>query len=346
MKGNPLFRGRMPIIALVLFFSAGISYADIEVISFAEMARGYIRWNPMAERGTLVVGRDHFLFSLHSGSIMYNYSELLPGNAYRGEGGAVFFTAAAEESLRNRIRVYTRDEPSVSAILIDPGHGGKDPGAIGTHSVGDETLIVQEKNVVMEVCRTLYHRLKEKYPDKQIMLTRNGDTFPSLEERVEMANNLVLSEHEAIIYISVHANASLNKKAKGFEVWYLPPDYRRTLIDQESIEVESEEVIPILNSMLEEEYTTESILLAQRILDNLTEQVGSVTENRGIKEEIWFVVRKAKMPSVLIELGFVTNRDEAEKLTDTEYLQKLSLAIYNGTSSFIDDFESTKGFTE
>jgi N-acetylmuramoyl-L-alanine amidase len=163
---------------------------------------------------------------------------------------------------------------------------------------------------------------------------------------VEMANSMKLAPHEAIIYISVHANASLNSKAKGFEVWYLPSDYRRTLIDQESIGTESEDVIPILNTMLEEEYTTESILLAQRILKGMDEKLGEYTENRGLKEEIWFVVRKAKMPSVLIELGFVTNREEALLLSRKEYLRKLSHAIYNGTSGFIDDFEATRGFTE
>jgi N-acetylmuramoyl-L-alanine amidase len=161
-----------------------------------------------------------------------------------------------------------------------------------------------------------------------------------------MANAIELGKEDAIIYVSIHANASLNNKATGFEVWYLPPDYRRTLIDQDSIDVPSEEVLPILNTMLEEEYTTESILLAQRVIDSLDREVGDKSPNRGLKEEIWFVVRKAKMPSILIELGFVTNRDEALLLADPAYLQKLSKAIYNGVSGFIEDFERTKGFTE
>jgi N-acetylmuramoyl-L-alanine amidase len=78
----------------------------------------------------------------------------------------------------------------------------------------------------------------------------------------------------------------------------------------------------------------------------LIEKVGDNTENRGLKEEVWFVVRKAKMPSILIELGFVTNEAEAVRLGEPEYLRKLSEAIYNGTSRFISNFESTKGFTE
>lgn len=320
--------------------------ADIRIVTFARRARGYIEWNPMAGRGTLVKGEDRFAFSLGSGSIVYNYTEVIPGRVYRGERGSVYFDEKAENALAARIELRDKGAPSVAALLIDPGHGGKDPGAIGTHESDGKKLIVQEKDVVLEVSKMLYRMLSERYPDKRIMLTRREDTYPSLEERVERANSISLADHEAIIYISIHANASLNKQAKGFEVWYLPPDYRRTLIDQESIEDSPEEVLPILNSMLEEEYTTESILLAQEILTSLDAEIGEETENRGIKEEIWFVVRKAKMPSVLLELGFVTNPDEAKKLSDSAYLQKLSRAIYNGTSKFIDDFESTKGFTE
>jgi len=71
-----------------------------------------------------------------------------------------------------------------------------------------------------------------------------------------------------------------------------------------------------------------------------------VTDNRGIREESWFVVRKAKMPSILIELGYVTNKEEAARLADQAYLQKLVLGIYTGIRSFVSNFESTRGFTE
>jgi len=341
---------RIPLIFSILLvftlFVPADACADIGIVTFARRARGYIEWNPMARRGTLVKGGERFTFSLGSGSIVYNYTEVIPGRVYRGEKGSLYFDEKAENALAARIELRDEGAPSVAALLIDPGHGGKDPGAIGTHEIDGKKLVVQEKDVVLEVSKMLYRMLSDRYPDKRIMLTRREDTYPSLEERVEKANSISLADHEAIIYISVHANASLNEKAKGFEVWYLPPDYRRTLIDQESIEDSPEEVLPILNSMLEEEYTTESILLAQEILTSLDTEIGEETENRGIKEEIWFVVRKAKMPSVLLELGFVTNPEEAKKLTDPAYLQKLSRAIYNGTSKFIDGFESTKGFTE
>lgn len=320
--------------------------ADVNIIELAERGGGFIEWDFLGEQGTLVLGSHRYGFSLPTGWIVYNYQKKIPGTVYRGEQGGVFVSSKAEERINETIGTIREQAPSIAAVLIDPGHGGKDPGAIGRHKVDGKDLRVLEKDIVLQVSLDLHRLLKDRYPEKRIMLTRRGDSFPSLEERVEMANSIDLPPQDAIIYISVHANASLNEKAKGFEVWYLPPDYRRTLIDQESIDTESEEVIPILNTMLEEEYTTESILLARRILNGMEQSLGEMTENRGLKEEIWFVVRKAKMPSVLIELGFVTNKEEAVLLSSEQYLQKLSQAIYNGTSGFIDDFESTRGFTE
>ena len=181
--------------------------------------------------------------------------------------------------------------------------------------------------------------LRTAYPDKKILLTRSGDTYPSLEDRVEMANGVPLKKNEAILYISIHANAApFNKKPYGFEVWYLPTDYRRDLIDKNAA---SKEIIHILNSMMEEEFSTESILIAKNISDGLDAQIGKESKNRGLKEKEWFVVRNAKMPSVLIELGFVTNPEEAKRLNTPSYLQKCAQGIYNGLTAFISRFESS-----
>jgi len=93
--------------------------------------------------------------------------------------------------------------------------------------------------------------------------------------------------------------------------------------------------LPILNAMLEEEFTTESILMARSIMNRFDPNIGKLSPPRGIKAEEWFVVRNARMPSVLVELGFVTNPRDAELLLDPEYLRKLSEALYKGTVDFI-----------
>jgi len=236
--------------------------------------------------------------------------------------------------------------PRVAYILIDPGHGGRDPGAIGKHQVGGKLHLIKEKDVVLDVSKRLYNYLKVRYPEKKIFLIRDNDSFLELEERTRLANSVSLAKNEAIIFISMHANASFKKDSKGFEVWYLPPDYKRELIGAREVESNNREILPILNTMLEVEFSAESVMLAEQILEELETKVGEVTINRGLKAETWFVVRNSKMPSVLIELGFITNPEEGLLLENEEYLQKLAEGIYNGVSNFIARFENTKGFTE
>ncbi|MFA6505392.1 MAG: N-acetylmuramoyl-L-alanine amidase, partial [Treponemataceae bacterium] len=100
-----------------------------------------------------------------------------------------------------------------------------------------------------------------------------------------------------------------------------------------------------LNTMMEEEYTTESIMIARSIMDEIARIVGKKSPARGIKAEEWFVVRNARMPSVLVEIGFITNSEDAALLASDAYLRKLSEAIYIGVKDFITKFERTGGFT-
>jgi N-acetylmuramoyl-L-alanine amidase len=91
--------------------------------------------------------------------------------------------------------------------------------------------------------------------------------------------------------------------------------------------------------MLEEEFTTESIILAQKVYQRMGKMIGDQSPARGIRAEEWFVVRNAKMPSILIEVGFVTNKNEATLLSQAGYLRRIADAIYNGVCDFIEHFE-------
>ena len=232
----------------------------------------------------------------------------------------------------------------VGAILIDAGHGGKDPGACQTWKINGKNVTIREKDITLKVCKMLYERLKIAYPDKKIIMTRDTDKFLSLVERTDIANAVQVDSDEATLYISVHVNSSLNKNASGYEVWYLSPGYRRTVID-ESVAEGDETLLPILNSMLEEEYTKESIMIAEFIMDGMQAQIGTQSKARGIKEEEWFVVKNSNMPAVLIELGFLSNYNEAVLLNSDKYLKKATLGIYNGIAAFITHFERSRGFT-
>jgi N-acetylmuramoyl-L-alanine amidase len=159
-----------------------------------------------------------------------------------------------------------------------------------------------------------------------------------------MANSAFLAANEAAIYISVHVNSSLNRSARGYEVWYLSPHYRRELIDRSRYE-DSREVMDLLNGMLEEQVTTESIWIANSILRRLDETVGNVLPSRGLQTGDYFVIKNAKMPSVLVEMGFLSNETEAMLMTDNRHLMKLSEALYKGISDFVSFFERSGGFT-
>ena len=95
--------------------------------------------------------------------------------------------------------------------------------------------------------------------------------------------------------------------------------------------------------MLEEEFTTESVILARNIVSALQARIGGESPNRGIKAEEWFVVRNARMPSVLVEMGYITNLEEARLLATGDYLQRIADGIYNGVVEFVSYFESMKG---
>ena len=344
------------LLLVVVVVPTGASYAaGRELHSVLEEVKGALQWNPVTETGNIVLSGaglgesgDRVLFQIGSPWLIVNYRDKINTGPVFREQGAVMFPEDTVQALAVYFEERARSASlhRVAAILIDPGHGGKDSGAIGTYRAGKQELRILEKDVVLGVSNLLYRLLKEEYPDKQIELTRSDDTYLKLEERTELANGIELKEQEAIIFVSVHANAAFNREAKGYEVWVLPSDYRRTLIDPKALGEENRAIAPILNVLLEEEYAIESIRLARSVLDGFDEMVGDMSENRGVREESWFVVRKAKMPSILIELGYVTNEEEAKLLADPSYLPKLAEGIYTGIRRFVASFESTKGFTE
>jgi len=314
-----------------------------------------LSWDPLTGQGQFELsGRslgepgDRIAFRLGFPWALVNYRYLVAWPEITRKEGRLEFSREGLENLKSHYEAAAQrsEQPRVAAILIDPGHGGTDSGAVGSYLEDEENRRLQEKDVVLSVARGLHELLAAEYPDRKILLTRSGDVYLKLEDRAELANTLPLGEHEAVIFISIHANASFNPNARGYEVWVLPADYRRQLIDAGSLDEERKAIAPILNVLLEEEYAIESITLARQVLESFDREVGTQSENRGIREESWFVVRNARMPSILIELGFVTHPQEAQLLAREQYLQKLARAIYTGVRRFVHAFEKTKGFTE
>lgn len=302
-------------------------------------------WDTLSSSGIMEKNGHQISFRAGDGFVLQDYNKLAAVTSPELKDGQVL---VSKDFMDSALKFFSTEVSEsgykIGAILIDPGHGGKDPGAMDTHTINGKKVTIKEKDINLSVGKMLYSKLKSAYPDKNIMMTRSTDKFLTLSERTEIANSVKLKDKEAILYISVHVNSSFDKKASGYEVWYLSPGYRRTVLEKTG-DVDTN-LFTVMNSMMEEEYTTESILIAKFIMDGMTAQVGKLSTARGIKAEEWFVVRNSNMPAVLIELGFLTNEAEAKNLNDNSYLQKLSLGIFNGLTAFVTHFERSRGFTD
>jgi N-acetylmuramoyl-L-alanine amidase len=302
-----------------------------------------LEWDPLRDRGVIILGEDRISLGVGLPLAIINYRLAVAIQAPVRHDGTVWLAAEAVAAISKALQqdrlTRTAGHLRIAAILIDPGHGGEDPGATGSYLDGKKAIPIREKDVVLKIGLTLSQMLQKAMPDKEILLTRSDDTYVTLEKRADMANSILEKTNDTVIYISLHANSTFNKlsKAKGFEVWYLPPEYKRTLL--EGKDPSTSELVPILNSMLEEEISVESIVLAREILSGLDASIGDITENRGMRQEPWYVVRNAKMPAVLVEVGFMSSPEEAARLADDAYLKGIAEGLYSGICSFITRFE-------
>lgn len=226
---------------------------------------------------------------------------------------------------------------SVLRVCIDAGHGGKDPGANYRGSV-------KEKELNLIVAKEL-EKLLRKNKKIEIKMTRNDDTFIPLGTRATIANNF-----KADLFVSVHANAAPNKNAKGFEVYFRSDKAsdkeaaQTAALENEALNYEEKGVGSItyadllLNSLAANENINESSKLAARIRNSVSEKSGilgiKVNIDNSIKQANFYVLQGVKSPSVLVEMGYVTNKDDKRRLNNRKILQMMALSIYNGILNY------------
>ncbi len=304
-----------------------------------------LQWDALRGVGTLWFGIDAVTFRLDSPYYVLNFSDIHRFDAPKVINDEIILTETTVSFLDSFVfddttRIASRDFSRVRAIFIDPGHGGQDPGAVAKLSNGSS---VYEKDIVLAVGLHLQEMLKSRFPDKEIHISRDSDTYVSLEERADFANAIELGTSESTLFVSIHVNASLNAAAQGFEVWYLPPKVvRKNLVSDTVAFGFEEDTVEILNRIKDEEVSIESVLFARSILSEMDEQIGHISSNRGIREESWYVVRNVKMPAVLVELGFISNTNERSYLIDESYQDILSRALFSGIESYILTVEGTE----
>ncbi|MBR5646023.1 MAG: N-acetylmuramoyl-L-alanine amidase [Treponema sp.] len=329
---------------LVFSLCSVFAATDIPLLKSAKESGITFYWDSLSETGILEKNGHQVTFRKNEDILLLDSEKMIVSESAVIKNNQIYVSQKFLDDTLNFFNNNSSTMFKVGAIVIDAGHGGKDPGALKTYTVNKKSVTIREKDVNLKVAKLLAQRLKASYPDKKIILTRDKDVFLSLGERTDIANNVKVGKNEAVLFISIHQNSSLNKTSSGYEVWYLSPGYRRNVLDKSAVE-DDQSLYQILNIMLEEEYTTESIMIAKFIMDGLAAQIGKESKPRGIKAEEWFVVKNANMPSVLIELGFVSNEKEAMLLNDDKYLKKATLGIYNGIAAFITHFERSRGFT-
>jgi N-acetylmuramoyl-L-alanine amidase len=221
------------------------------------------------------------------------------------------------------------EEPAVRTIVIDPGHGGQEVGARGPGG----TL---EKDVSLAIARRLRAELVSSR-GLQVFLTRDRDVEVSLDERAAIANN-----YKADLFVSIHANASRARGAKGSEVYFLSyqasDDESRRIAQLEGMAEPVGQAPPgsdlalILWDMAQAEHLEESSALASRIQEELAVVTGS--EGRGVKQAPFRVLVGAAMPAVLVEVAFISNPDEEKLLSSDGYQAKVAGALARGLERY------------
>ena len=230
--------------------------------------------------------------------------------------------------------IQKRAKETIPVVVIDPGHGGMDPGALGPTKI-------KEKDAVLDVARYLEKYLCERGKVKPV-LTRVGDYYVTLRERMKIAE-----QHGASLFISLHTNASKNRRAAGTSVFILSlegaTDEAATLLaekenaaDMIAGEYESSHqdvVFGIVVQMKQTAMINESGLLASVMLKNLKSSVETV--DRGVRQAGFAVLKSMMFPSVLIELAFITNRKEERLLKSSSFKKKLATALGAGIEAYV-----------
>ncbi|OYV03607.1 hypothetical protein CGW93_00110 [candidate division bacterium WOR-3 4484_18] len=217
-------------------------------------------------------------------------------------------------------------------VVVDPGHGGKDPGAIGK-------LGTKEKDITLKIA--LYLReLAEQDDDVEVILTRTKDVYLPLSTRIEIAQ-----AYNPGMFVSLHCNAARSRQLHGVEVYILSPartNWERAVEARENEALKWELDLPegdeatILYDLAQIEMLQESKVLAKYVLNNMVDDVQ--LHDRGIKQANFYVLR-VFMPAILVEMEFISNPNREQWLCKSINQKRIATAIYNGIKEFIRNYQ-------
>ncbi|MBI5493773.1 MAG: N-acetylmuramoyl-L-alanine amidase [Deltaproteobacteria bacterium] len=260
-----------------------------------------------------------------------------PGVPDAGKGDAAptlddVKTLAKEFDERPSLSISAQTGLKVRRVVIDAGHGGEDPGAIGPSGV-------REKDVTLRIARKVAERLRKDLK-MEVILTRDKDVFIPLEERTLIANRA-----HADLFISIHCNSNPNRRIYGVETYYLnitDDNYAIRLAARENKTSERSisDLQFILADLAMKSNVDDSVRLSKLVQANV---VGELRENYGqvkdlgVKHALFYVLIGAKMPAILLESSFVSNKMEEQRLGSPKYQDRLADGIVQGVRNFVEE---------
>jgi N-acetylmuramoyl-L-alanine amidase len=242
------------------------------------------------------------------------------------------------ETLGRNSRRKPRERLPSTIIVIDPGHGGAEYGAIGPTGL-------KEKDVTLALARRLRLALTNARSSISVVLTRDEDRAVALDERTAIANH-----NRADLFLSIHLNSASRPEAWGAETYYLSTDSTdreaRAVASQENREAmgdvkEDGALDLVLWDLAQNRHLAESSALADSIQRNLNELTG--TRNRGVRQAPFRILMGATMPAILVEVGFVSNPEEEARFRTSEYMNQVVDAVVVAVQEFLRNLEQFKG---
>ena len=234
-------------------------------------------------------------------------------------------------------------------VVIDAGHGGKDPGALSANGK------VREKDITLKVALMVGEAIEKKYPEVKVLYTRKTDVFVGLNDRARMANKA-----DANLFISIHVNAAQNRSAKGAETYTLGIEEARTERNLEIAKRENGVILLednhektyanfnpnspesyIIFEYMQSEFVKESIHIAQYVQENFANDANRL--DRGVRQAGFLVLNATSMPSILVELGYISNAEEAKYLASVTAQQHLSTCISKAFDKYYADLKKVSG---
>jgi|TARA_B100001093_G_scaffold520125_1_gene612880 N-acetylmuramoyl-L-alanine amidase len=239
------------------------------------------------------------------------------------------FTEVSKKTIKVDLR-SEKEKWEFKTIVIDAGHGGKDPGAVGYKGT-------KEKDIALDVAKRLEKKLAKNMKVK-IVMTRDEDIFLRLSERTKIAN-----ESNGSLFISIHTNAAEDRRASGFETFLIGQNKNEAAVRVAA----RENAVLELEGSTGKKLTDEDLIkatIAQSAFASKSEQFASLVQkeikkrvqskDRGVKQAGFYVLMGASMPNVLVELGFISNPSEEKKLRSPQYRDQLATAIYRAVEQY------------